>query len=346
MPVTPVNTRLYWGVTGVGIASQAAPTTFKHVRGCQTAGVSGRLPITYIYEMGIARTYDAFEELPEVEVQLEKVLDGHAPIWTMATEGAASADLLGRSNKHCVLAMSLHRDNQARASGNQVAEMVVQKAFATSLQWDFQINGPFRETVGMVSDNMLWRTTGFVFTGHTSAHGVSSLDPQAPEGVNRRQHLVMADCLFPAEIPGIDGSNENPELTIDGNTQYAVSFEQIRVSANLNREAQLELGRKGVYTRYIRVPVEVTTTYDFKSKTGIAFTFSNTTENSSDQPIYLKTTEGTILDLGATNRLTSVNQSNGSAGQQGDQTLSFVYANNSSELTVQHPLDPTVALRP
>ncbi len=345
-----VNTRVYWPVQAVGVASQAAPSTFKTIRGLQAFGLSGRLPITFIHEMGNLPTYASFEEMPEVEGTLEKVLDGYPPIYTLMTEGAATADLAGRSTKHCHVVASIHRDNLSRASGNQIAQVTVAKAWGSSVGWDFMINGPFKESVGFVSDNMTWITSSFTFTGHVSTHGVSSLVPAAAEGVDRRQHLVMADCLFPLEIPGITTSgltiNQNEEITVDDNVQFSVSFEQIRVAANLGRTPSMELGRKGHYCRYVEFPVDVTTTFDFKSKTGIAFNISNTNDNSTEQPIYLTCTEGLVLDLGTKNRLTSMNQTNGNAGARGsDQMLSFSYT-NQNDLSVLHPLDPTVALRP
>lgn len=346
---TPVNNRVFWPTQSVGIAPQSAPTTFQTVRGLQSVGLSARVPITFIHEMGNGPAYDSYEEVPEVEISLEKVLDGYAPLHTLVTQGAASADLFGRAPQFCSVAISIHRDNRQRADGAQNAQCTVNKAYESSVSYNYSNNGPFRETVSLVSDNATWLTSTFTYTGHVSGNGVASLVPEAPEGVNRRQHLVMDECLFPISIPGIIDTgleiNTNPEITIDGCTQFRVSFESISVSANLGRTGQTELGRKGVYCRYVEFPVTVTTNFEFRSKMGAHVNLDPEAENLTEEPILLILEEGLVLDLGTRNRLTSWSQTGADAGSQGDQMLSFSYE-NQSELTVQHPLDPTEALRP
>lgn len=347
---TPVNNRVFWPAQSVGVAPQSAPTTFSTIRGLQSVGLSAQLPIQFIFELGYGPSYDSYEETPEVEVSLEKVMDGYAPIHTLVTQGAATADLYGRAPRFCSLAVSIHRDNRSRADGGQVAQCTINKAYESSLSYGFTNQGPFRETVSLVSDNATWLTSTFTYTGHLSGNGVTDLAPTAPEGVNRRQHLKMSDCLFPANLPGIAdtglNANKNVELTIDGSTQFTVSFESIQVSVNLGRTGQTELGRKGVYCRYVEFPVAVTTTFEFRSKMGAHINLDAEAENTTEEPILLVLEEGLVLDLGTNNRLTSWSQTGGDAGAQGaDQMLSFTYE-NQSDLIVQHPLDPTVALRP
>jgi hypothetical protein len=68
--------------------------------------------------------------------------------------------------------------------------------------------------------------------------------------------------------------------------------------------------------------------------------------NLVDETIKVQMLEGLHLDMGTKNKLSSVTHGGGNAGKGGGnvtQTFNYVTFN---DLTVQHPADPTVALRP
>lgn len=342
------NTRIFWPVEAVGIAPFGTVSPdFVAVRGVQAVGLSGRLPIEYIHELGNLPTYCTYEDVPEVEATLEKLLDGYPPVYCLATQGATTADLIGRSNQRCHLALSVHRDNQSRASGNQIAQITNSGMYLSSVGYDFTSGAPARESVTLVGNNSAWSTGSFSFTGMTAAEDVSSFSPAATEGVNRRQHLLMTTSRFPTAIPGISSSGTNEETVVDDATQFGASFQSIRVAANLGRTPKMELGRRAVYVRHVEWPVEVSCTFEFAAKDGDMVDFLEANEeNAPEEEIKLYLEEGLALDLGTKNRLTSKSHSGGQAGGRGsDVMLSFSYSNHN-ELTIQHPADPTVALRP
>lgn len=346
-----VNYRQFYPTYSVGLAAYSTPSTILTVRGAQTAGLSGRVPIQYIFEIGNLPTYDSYEDVPDVELTLEKVLDGFAPISCLATQGAATADLVGRSNQRVHAYLSVHRDNQSRASGNQQRHAFCSGMFLSSVGFDFTTNGPFRESVTLVGNNMVWTTGSFTFTGHTATHGVSSLTPTGI-GVARSQHLVMNQCLFPVSIPGISASGTNdPNTGPNGDPMPSVPFQNIRTNVSLGRSQLPALGQRGPYFRFAEFPADVTTTFEFMSLAGamVNLTEAGTQpdgDNTVDETIFLKTSEGLVLDLGTKNRLTSVSESGGDAGQSGSNRMAtFTYV-NKSDMTIQHSADPTVGLRP
>lgn len=345
------NYRVYYPAYAVGIAAFATPTTILTVRGAQTASLSGRVPIEYVFEIGQLPTYDSYENVPDVEVNIEKVLDGSPPVATMATQGAPTATLAGRSNQRCHVYLSVHRDNQTRASGNQIRQAFASGMYLSSVGYDFTTNGPFRESVGLVGNNIVWTTGSFTFTGHTATHGVSALAPTGI-GVARTQHLDMTYCRFPVSIPGISASGTNDRTTgPDGGDMPSVPFNSIRTSVSLGRQGIPALGQRGPYFRFAELPADVTTTFEFNALAGAMVNLTEAGsqpdgDNTTDEAILLRTSEGTLLDLGSQNRLTSVNESGGDAGgSTNNMTLSFTYV-NKSDMTIQHPTDPTVGLRP
>lgn len=349
--MSTVNQRVWWPVQSVAVGPFDASEEFNTLRGVQSFGLGVRLAQQFLKEVGNLSTYDAFEELPEVELTIEKVLDGFCPIYLACTDGAATADLAGRADRRCHLRASVHRDNQSKATANQIAELFCSGAYVSSVQYEFSVGGAQRETVGIVGNDAVWTTGSYVYTGYNSTHGVSSEVPAYSAGVARRQHFDMTNSRFPKDIPGINPSTGvNPEVTIGGNTQFEVSFESITASANLGRQMAMELGRKGEYNRFVSFPVVVTSTFNFRSKGNPLLTVRRTgtmanEDNTTNQTILLVSEEGLTVDLGTKNRLTGMNRTGGDAGQQGDVMLSFTYENHD-DLTVTHPADVTVALRP
>lgn len=347
---TPTNLRVYWPVQSVGIAAFATPSTILTVRGCQNVGLSGRISVTFVQEMGNLPTYSSFEELPEVEMTLEKALDGYCPIYLLATQSAPTADLAGRSNQRCHAYMSIHADTNSRASGNQVAQVFCSGMYASSVGYDFMVNGMFKESVSLVGNNVIWTTGSYTYNGHTATNGVSSLVPSYTGGVSRRQMFNMPACTFPLEIPGISSSGTNDVVTIESASQFAVSFQSIKTSVSLGRTAKLELGHKQPFFRFVEFPVDVSTSFDFLCKQGTLVNFTETGtlangENTTTQTILLKTLDGLTVDLGTRNRLVSDNQSGGAAGAKGsDVELSFSYT-NQNDFTIKHINDATVALQ-
>jgi hypothetical protein len=346
---TTLNQRVYWPVQAVGIGPHDASNTFNTVRGVQAFGLSARLQVMFLKEMGNLPTYASFEELPEVEVTLERYLDGYCPAYLLATQGAATADIAGRSTQRCHFAASVHRDNQSRASTNQIAQLFCSGAYSSSVSYTFPTQGEAKESLGLVGNDAVWTTGSYVFTGHTSGMGVSSTAPAFANGVVRRQHFDMAESLFPTEIAGIATDGTNPEVVVQGNTQFSTSFETVSVSANFGRTLAYELGRKREFFRFVSFPVKVTSNFTLRSKGNPLFSLlregANGGDNGTNQTILFKTTEGLVADLGSKNRLTSINRSGGDAGSQSDVMLTYTYE-NEDDLVVQHSADVTVGLRP
>lgn len=345
-----VNRRLFYGCKAAGVAPfEGTPTDYEAIRGLQSIGINTAFNLEQIFEIGQLELYELVENLPDVEVTMEKCLDGYPLIGHLLTKDAVSASLVGRSNQRGNIAMSIHQDTNETASGNQLSECIMSGVYLSQWGFDFQVEGPFRESVTAVGNNKVWQTGSFIFDGFTAGNGVSSLSPAAPEGVNFRQDLLMPSCLWPTEIPGISSSGTNDPVGSSG--LFGAAIQSVRVSTNLGRQQLLELGRRGPYFRYVEFPVEVTCAIEINAKTGdlISATEEGTQgdgNNIVDQTIYVQAKEGTRITLGDKNKLASVTFGGGNAGQGGgNDTVTYNYTTFNT-MTVEHPADPTVALRP
>lgn len=343
------NNRMYYAAFAVGIAKLAAPTTFTTVRGLQTFGCSTRFNLEQIFEIGQLSIYENSENLPDVEVSLEKCLDGYAPIYTLATQDAPAATLAGRSNQRSCVAVAFFNDTNTLASGSgtQLSQCFMSGTYVSQVGVDIEVNGPAKESVTLVGNNKVWTTGAFTYSGYTSGHGVSSLSPAAASGVNRRQDVVMTGCLWPTEIPGVSASGL---ITAVAGSGFSAHIQKISSSVNLGRDQMLELGSKSPYFRYATFPTEVSTSIEVFSQQGdmISATEAGTLgggDNISDQRIRIMMQEGLVLDLGTKNKLQNISMAGGDASGRGNQTLSYNYS-NFNDFTFQHSADPTVALRP
>ena len=351
------NKRIYYAIQQVTLGSGATQT---EIHGLQTVGISTSFNLSQVFEMGQLEIYQNMEEVPEVEVTLNKVLDGYPLIYTLATETGASgiADsvatsptLTGRQNARTDLVLSIFPDSGVSASGDSIDDnysvVTCQGMYVSSVSYTFPVDGNFTEDVTLVGNDKVW-------SGKASLGKFPNNDdePLATSKVNRRQHLDVASCVFPAEIPGVSSSGTLVNYESQGRG-WSTHFQNITVSCDLGRESINELGRFAPYHRYATFPVEVTAEFEvlatagdginaaeegFYKGTGVPVDGTETSceykYNLRDQTIYLATCEGTKIGLGSKNKLSSVNYQGGDTGG-GNVTVSYSYSTFNA-FTVAH----------
>lgn len=348
------NKRIYYAIQQVGLAPAgtggASSFTAAHaIKGLQSVGINTRFNLEQVFEIGQISIYQNVENLPDVEITLEKVLDGHPLIYHLATAGSTSATLGGRSNAKASLILSIFDDSQDMASGTPLTEVYCSGVFASSINYNFPVDGNFTESVTLIGNNKIWRTSSFFMTGQFDGVG-TEISPLAAEGVNRKQHIIFGSgagaTKLPGGVGGVDGvtSGGYNVIGVDGN--FGAHVQSVRVQANLGRESLNELGRKGPYHRYVNFPVEVRCDIEVLSTRGDMVeatedgVFGNG-NNLADKTIYIAVQEGTKIDLGSKCKLASTNYGNANAGGRGgNATVTYSYS-TFNDMTVTHPEDPS-----
>ena len=333
-----MNNRIYYACQALAISPYQATPVWTTLRGLQSAGINTKFNLQQIYEIGQLAIYQNYEDVPDVEVTVEKVLDGYCPAYCLATSGAPASTLIGRSNQRAHIAMSLYADTTSLASGAPNQEVVMSGMYVSQVGYNFATTGPFTENVTFVGNTKVWQTGAFDFSGFTSAHGVVSLAPSSASGVNFRQHIDLTASRFPTQIPGINASGQNLSTATSG--AFDASIQSVKTSCNLGRDQILELGRKNPYFRFMKVPADTSTSIEIIAKVGDLINCYETTNSTKDEIIKLKTQEGTAIDLGSKNRLQSVNYGGANAGGGGgNATVTFQYI-GFNDFDVRHPADP------
>lgn len=327
---------MFYAVYQAGVA-KAGSNSFTPIHGLQSIGVTTRFNLDQAFEIGQIEIYENIENIPDVEVTAEKLLDGDPLIYHLATNGATSATLAGRSNKKCTVAISYFTDTQDAASGTPLSQCVISGLFPSALNYNIPVDGNMTESVTLVGNNKEWKTSSFTFNG-----AFDNTDTP-PHTIQRRQHVIfgtgVGGCSLPSVIPGIS-SNKNAFDSV--NDEYAAHIQSIRISTNLGRDALYELGRRGPYHRVVNFPVEVRCDIEIYCQTGDKVTaLESSTSNLSNEPIVIYLDDGTVFDLGSSNKLQNSTETGGNAGARGGNrtcTYSFV---NFNRLTVTQPNDPS-----
>lgn len=362
-----VNNRIFYAVQQCGLAPDGS-LVFTEIHGAQSVGITTNFNLDPVQEIGQNAVYENIEDIPDVELTIQKVLDGHPLIYHLATRTSTSPTLAGRANAKSIGGLAIFSDTNDSATGQPLSEVHMSGMFVSSLSYTYPVDGNFTEDVTLVGNDKLWvdsscvgAPTTFSFLGAFNDTDVpASIDGSG--GVNRREDMVMTaatgaaidvnlssteigNSVFPQDIFGV--------TTNGTNGSKKAHFQNVTISTDLGREAIFELGRKSPYFRFISFPVEVTCDFEVVAISGdlvsatengcIAGGTCGVGTNLSDRTIRIVACEGTHIYLGLRNKLSNVSYGGGDT-DGGNATITFSYS-NFNDMTVMHTADPESALR-
>jgi hypothetical protein len=345
------NKRIHYGVEQVCIEKLGVVACATEVHGLQSVGIDTKFNLEQIFEIGQLEIYENIENLPDISVTLEKVLDGYPLMYHLATNPSTSATLSGRSNTKCELALAIFTDTQDTASGTPLTICFMSGLFCSSLSYTFPVEGSFTESVTLVGNNKTWATNnpvGLTCAGQFNNTDVPAALGGSSGGVQRREDLIFDSAvtnytLLPPDVDGISSSGTNNR---DSNGDFSAHIQSIKVSTDLGRTNMFELGRRAPYHRYVEFPVEVKCDIEVMSTRGdlVEATENGVQSDGSNllhRTIRIKTREGTLLDLGTKNKLSSTNYGGANANAKGGNATTTYSFSNFNSLTVTHPMDPS-----
>ena len=361
------NNRIFYACQAVAIAPCFVAHTNGNtilVHGLQSVGVTTNFNLEQAFELGQIQIYENIEGLPDVEVTLEKVLDGYPLIYHLASPLATTSNLVGRSKERCCVGLGIYADTSDAVAGSAPVEVYMSGMYLSSLSYTIPTDGNSTESVTLVGNNKEWSTSAKLLTANTAAElptGVNGIGTDSPAalvagsgGIQRRENVNMSACIIPKSIirsmnggalTGIAATTGNNLL----NGAPIAHIQSCTISTDFGREDILELGRKAPYYRSPNFPIEVTCEFEVISVSGdfvsaieegeTSFVGTvNEGNNTSEETIKIVLDDGTTFDLGSKNRLSSVSYGGGDAGG-GNATSTFSYS-TFNDLIVTHNLDP------
>ena len=291
MPAS-TNKRIYYPMTAVAIkpgsvADHAYVENAELVKGLQSMGVGADNNLSPLFQLGMLEIYENFEELPDINLTLSKLLDGNPLIYHLATYDALTPTLVGRSTVDCFVGVAFHNDTVTAATGSVSPKALFSCSgmFVNSISYNMGVEGQFSEDATLVGNNRIWTVDG----GQPPTYGASdhvtlpvitftagfpeSETPAAAGGIASSPDMLFAETgsagndsngalddrdttVLPPEVHGI--SNDGTNAKTNGE-DFDAHIQSISVSTDLSREDLDELGRKGPYHKAVSFPIEVTT---------------------------------------------------------------------------------------
>lgn len=342
------QTRVYYGNSAFYIKPVADTGVYGFVHGVQTCSDTFNINTQVVNEWGQIEPYETIELTPEGTLQVERVLDGCAPLYCLASEGAASASLAGRQDVLSVAAIAIYTSDSTYASGVPTKAIEFSGLSVNSIAYSFSTDGPFTESVGFIGNYRLPGSPASYGTFPSNPTSSGTDEPCAltacSGGVQVKENIRFTGTyptLMPTDIGGVSSSGTVPIV----NGCPSVPIQSISISAELNRETVNELGCRGAYARYASFPIDVTCEIVVLSQSGdnVSVTELGTFDgcdysNAPPQRIRVATTDGLIIDLGDKMKLSTVSSQWGSA-DGGNTTYTLSYT-GKSVLSVFHPNDP------
>lgn len=357
------NQRIFYACQAVAISEEGVTGDFTDnnmIHGLQSVGITTNFNLEQAFELGQIEIYENIEGTPDIEVTLEKVLDGRPLIYHMASSGVsrtAASGLAARSKEKCTLQLGIFPEEFNNVDqGNAQAEVEVECSgmFISSISYTIPVEGSMTESVTLVGNNKRWLTsTSSSASRRMKNSSVSAFDGNdapvfgttnaASGGIQQREDVLISGCILPVSIQGTVGSGYANALNTDGTNRIHV--QSVSISTDFSREDILELGRKTPYYRPANFPVEVTCEIEAITSSGdfvsayelgdpALATSADSGNNLQNEPIFILTRAGYAWDLGGKNKLSSVSYGGGDAGG-GNVSCTYSYT-NFNDLDVQH----------
>jgi len=340
------NNRIFYATQAIALRPQkddgtlySTGTGWYYPKGVQSAGITTNFTLEQVFQLGQIEIYENVEDVPEVEVTINKVIDGTAPLYLLCMggdtgiEGANGKELTAVANNRVNFRLGIFPDTQSAATGTPNHYVDCSGMYLSSVSYTFPVDGNMTEDVTLVGNNKYW-DSGILggAPGSFFSPGTNPGTMTAPS-IGRRYKFNAKASTLPT---GTDLKGYIPIPSGEGRT--TPYLQSITVSMDLGREAINELGSMAPYYRYVTFPVEVTSEFeviadqgdlmdakDFDKQTGCDIVY----KNLSDHPIKVSVcgsgdNDFLSIDLGSKNKLTSVNYAGGEAG--GDNaTLTYSY---------------------
>lgn len=349
--------------------------TLQVLHGVQSVGLNTTFNLEQVFELGQINIYENIEGVPDIEVTLEKVLDGYPLMYHTATCGVLADDSVITANKKTLVGRSKQRtnvylgifpdtvENVADGSANASTEVQMSGMYVSSISYSLPSDGNCTESLTLVGNNKSWSTTGSKFTSSIAnqldinGSGDKPKNLQAGTfygGVQRRENVDIKHSILPLSIFGVQNTATTGNAYNTVTKSPRVHVQSCNISTDLSRESIQELGRKAPYYRFASFPVEVTceleviaisgdfvNAYEEGDVSKYPVNSENYGNNTAEEVIMIKLHDGTVFDLGAKNRLSSVNYTGADAGG-GNGTMTYSYSTYNS-LNVTQPQDPAGA---
>lgn len=258
------------------------------VHGVQSIGITTNFNLEQAFELGQIEIYENIEGTPDVEVTMEKFIDGYPLMYLLASTGVTGTNasgLVARSKERCDVSLGIFGEefnNVAEASpntGDAEAQVYMSGMYISSVSYNIPVDGTCTESITLVGNSKEWLGLGLDTNVSMSGEAVDSFDgldaplamgsAGAPSGgLQRREDVMLEYSILPVGIQGVNGSGvgnayrKYEDITDPAHINFKASglgvhVQSVSISTDFSREDVFELGKKTPYYRPANFPIEV-----------------------------------------------------------------------------------------
>ena len=295
-------TRVYWAIQALGINSDGGADSVgaaDFVSGVQSVGITTTFNLEQVFQLGQLSLYQDVEEVPDVEVTVERVMDGQDLLYTSSFgEGTISANQNNRSGVY----FNVYADtNDEVGDGNPDAGVYCSGMYVSSASFSFPTDGNLTESITFVGNHASWSSSGQLNSAPSS--------PQSGS-VKRRQDVTNISTI---------------QSNLASDIGAAAKITNLTVSVDFGREQINILGQKLPYTRYVTYPVEVSCEVEVLATGSANVNAFPEQDNVAERTISIAA-GGHTFNLGTKNKLTTWTWGGGSTGGE-NTTITYSYRN-------------------
>jgi hypothetical protein len=335
------NKRIFYACEGfqlspvlVAGAADTPANDFKTPRGVQSVGMTTNFNLEKVFQLGQLALYENIEGNPEIEITVNKVLDGTKPLFFACLAGAWNTNQLsivqGQNNK-VDMKFYIYPETNNLGSGVPQAVMTCSGMYANSFTYTFPTDGNATEDVTLVGNNKTWAagSSTNLYSSDASGNG------EIAKTIVRRWKFDTSGCIFPTgsgAMRMVDGSGAPP-------------LQSVNVSFDFGREPIYTLGKYDPYLRTVTFPVEISTEIETIATDGDYLNIDQLTYGCVDtdaskalrpknKPIKFVvcgtgSSDKLTIDLGSRNKLSSVAYGGGEAGG-GNLTITYSFVTDNT----------------
>lgn len=322
------NNRIFYAIQAVGLGKSPTgtgsigteTTNFKWMKGVQSVGITTNFNLEQAFELGQLEVYQNIENVPEIEVTLEKVIDGRQLLYLQSVGEIGKTNIVEAANNRTDVYLAIYPDTNSSASGTGLESLIYCSGmYISNVAYTFPVDGNSTESVTLVGNDKTFISSLGALDLATDLASITDT-PHAPNtNITRRQHFIPGSSDIPSEVAAaIRGGVGN--------------IQNISISADFGRDNIFELGSFRPYYKFAQYPISVTCDFEVVSISGDLVSASGDAPNLPDTnaiKVYFDNNaagaSGVLqIDLGNKGKLTSVNYTGGDTGG-GNASVTYSY---------------------
>lgn len=318
------NNRIFYAIQAVGLKASGSSSTgditsATWVKGVQSVGVTTNFSLEQVFEMGQLDVYANVEQVADVEITMNKIIDGHTLLYQAAVgSGNASGNIVAAGDVASSAFLIIYPDTNSNASGVPGVVMHCSGMYVGSVGYTFPVDGNATEDLTLVGNYKKFYTGAQIGYDVNTGFRPINLDPHPPNNAPvRRQNFILSSSVLPTEVVNASRGTATGAL------------QNVSISADFGRDNLYELGAYKPYYKFASYPIAVTSDFEMIATSGDRVDAGvGANGDLVDRQIKLVVQAGSgqayTFDLGTKNKLTSVNYTGGDTGG-GNATITFSY---------------------